>query len=297
MHKRSGFTVVETLVVVAIVGILLALLAHAIAKVRATMLRVQSSNNLKQIMIALHHHAADHGSEFPMLAGNDRDPRFSLCFMILAYIEADLYRGIASGKLQYGGIHNVRTFVDPADWTLATDDAAAGLTSYAANGQVFQLRLRLPGGLGDGMSNTIAFGQHYGMIHKSTLYVDYAWPEPTNLYLRNPIGPQNGIPPYVIRRASFADYEPQYGPYVPVRDDVYPIVKNGATTGSIPNLYFQVQPQIEDADPRICQSPHSGGMLVAMADGSVRMMAQSIKPNIFWSLVTPNGGEAINDDW
>jgi hypothetical protein len=37
-------------------------------------------------------------------------------------------------------------------------------------------------------------------------------------------------------------------------------------------------------------------MLTGMVDGSVRTLAGTLSPNIFWALVTPNGAEVVGID-
>jgi hypothetical protein len=73
----------------------------------------------------------------------------------------------------------------------------------------------------------------------------------------------------------------------------------GAPDAVGPGSKFQAQPTpyLGNCDPTRAATAHPGGILVGLADGSVRSLAPGMSGATWWAAVTPSGGEALDSDW
>jgi prepilin-type N-terminal cleavage/methylation domain-containing protein len=338
---RRGFTLIELLVVIAIIAVLIGLLLPAVQKVREAAARTTSSNNLKQISLAVHNYSGAYGDKLPpMVDVGTNAPTGagvqSLFFTLLPYIEQDnifrmfnkavpnTYYSPAFPKGAAAQI--IKTLISPADSTASngtTRDYSVivpvkvnapfaqtyvgefATTSYAANGMVFRGNSGgLPRTFVDGTSNTVVFAERFQVcqpqsgptIHNfwalgtyDPRMATFATLSPTGMPSTNQVAPAQ-TPPNSATTYTAATNTPNA-----VR------VRQGLANAPIQTSYpypFQVAPRgAVRCDPAVTQTPHVGGMLVGMGDGSVRSVAPSISQWTFWAACTPAGQETLYQDW
>jgi type II secretory pathway pseudopilin PulG len=170
--RRSGFTLFQLLVLIAILAILLGLLLPAVQKVREAAARAQSMNNLKQLALACHNY---HDANRFLPPGND-DNNFSASAKLLPYLEQENLYKLIDFKKSIDDKANanarrtvVKLFLSPRDARMAvTDDY--GATNYLFNagseaaldknnGLFFKNSKIKFADITDGLSNTALIGE------------------------------------------------------------------------------------------------------------------------------------------
>src|SRR5262245_36886252 len=159
--QRRGFTLVELLVVIAVIAVLIALLLPAVQKVREAANRMSCQNNLKQIALACHNYHGGYGRfpagvRLPVMVGGRPSGGSNLWVEVLPYFEQDnLYKNWDhhDNRTNVAGGRNatqaqvIKILVCPSDllpepvWELTAVTAGSpvwsrgfyGLTSYGGN--------------------------------------------------------------------------------------------------------------------------------------------------------------------
>ena len=286
-RSRHGMTLIELLVVVAIIAVLIGLLLPAIQKVREAAARMRSTNNLRQCILAMHNYA-EGDRPFPSLDGSHSASGYSLLFELLPYVEEENFYRQCVKSGQATSAHTIKMYLSPADPTVDLSNPTNNMASYGSNAFVLQKPCRLESGFPDGTSNTIAFAEHYAYGCEKT---QFSWFSTTAFGVASPPATVDRV-----HRATFAEpvvVDSFPGPALP--PDVFPVTNGDppVSLGSMAGLTFQVRPTLGECNYRLAQTPHAGGMLVAMFDGSVRTLAPGTAPSVYWGMVTPSGGEVI----
>jgi prepilin-type N-terminal cleavage/methylation domain-containing protein len=181
--RRNAFTLIELIVVIAIIGVLVGLLLPAVQAVRAAAARTQSANNLRQMGLAVNTASLNYNQLPPSLGLYPKGGTVNgtVFFHILPFMEEDnIYNNIAAGgtggtNLSYSGLlggptgtpayGNIKTFQANLD---PTNVPGQGLTSYAGNALVFGTGGQaIPAVFGTkGTSKTIMFMERFAVVNK-----------------------------------------------------------------------------------------------------------------------------------
>ena len=331
--KRPAFTLIELLVVIAIIAILIGLLLPAVQKVREAASRAKCSNNLKQMSLGMHSFH-DRNNRFPPGAASDRAPfgtdtATNWGSSWLVFILNDIEQTALGNQWAYTGGSGwsnaanrtltanvvINTYVCPssplqvtANNTVTTRQAAhyvgiAGSNSWtgtqaytesrltnitgttgccnsgihSAGGILFENAQIGIGGITDGTSNTIVIGEQGNWMYKADgskfdarSAADHGFTMATNTTLKP-------------GEAGFNT--------------------RGYNTNTVRYKVNQNQGWTDDCNTGVCgraaqntplNSAHTGGVNVALADGSVAFLSDSIDLDVLGGLATRDDGKVLS---
>ncbi len=308
-NDRSGFTVVETLVSIAVIGLLVAILLPAVQSAREAAARMTCQNRLRQVVLAAHMYE----EAFKVFPQADR-PYIAL----LPFLEQSvLYQKMVVDEPV---VPNVETYLCPSD---PRGDISQGHVSYLINdGSGWAARLppdynivQLDGSrpswysrsrlseFTDGTSQTAFYSEQKLFIYSNTnpttepmaqaepnrhmWYVDRHYPMPNELdQFREACR---------SRRTNATPHNAIQQQFMLLQGVGY----NHALTPNSPGCHNNTSADFEGSDSfyslRPATSFHPGVVSVAFVDGYVRFVSDNVDSSVWTAISTRKGADNVGD--
>lgn len=304
-RSPSGFTLLEVVVVIGILGLLLALLLPAVQRARESARRVSCQNNLKQFGVALHAFVDAHGT-FP----SSNMPE-SAYWRLLPYFERkDLQEAARLAEIGQGpSVKNwhVPSFGCPSDPVVWSVMSKSGSSSYFFSvGSRFRLWTPMngfrkksnldirPSEISDGLSQTVAMSERLNHdIGRPAPEVMAKQPRRYFFWTETRYSDRGDEPRAIddCRSRRTTTFPQTYGVwavnlhnhsgYDHILPPNHPGCYNGPEDFGIEQDLFLIP----------ASSEHPGGVNSLLADGAVRFVSESIDGEVWQALGSRNGAE------
>ena len=317
MTSRRGFTLVEVLVVIAILGLLVGLLLPAVQSARESSRMSSCRNNLRQLGLAAQQHHAAHGAfpvgidtafQFPVGTAN---PPVGPHVKLLPYLEQTALSNRVLAKDPAAIRTSVPGFLCPSDSdrmtnaAVANNEAGNGRNAYKGNegtrvGPAQHNGIFIPGEpmsvehIEDGASTTILFaecrlgdGDDAAVESASDVFL-YGSGEGPPAGQKIFAGSRNhdlcaGMIPKAGTQWSYSGRNWVVGSEATT---IYNHVMPPNTRSCVVSITFGNN-AVSSASSR-----HAGGVTVAVADGATRFVANKIAKEVWWALGTRHSRKA-----
>ncbi len=306
-HQRFAFTVIELLVVLAIIGVLVSLLIPAVQAARAAARLTDCQNRTRQLALAVHLHVDSHqtypvGQMFGPFGVGPGSTAWSWMARILPYVERrDLYD---QGRVPIAELYASEIADQQVGAFLCPSDGFSFAGPRTDRGDFHGIAL--------GLTNFKAVnGANWGHDSSQNLTdIGTAWPNPGTNGSQD--GQDNGdgilFRTDYRRRGTPAIVQDGLSNTLMIGEDLpeknlwcsWPYATHAYGTCAIP-LNVKATPGGSYDPiwwPNVAgfRSNHTGGGNFAFADGSVRLISDSIDLATYRALATIRGGELVSAD-
>ena len=323
MSRRShGFTLVELLVVIAVIGILVALLLPAVQAAREAARRMSCTNNLKQTCLALHNYHDTYkvfppAGIYPKGATGDG---WSIQARLLPFLEQANLQDLINWNLSYTAQPlvtkaRVPTYLCPSEVNdhERPDGAITHYPlTYGVNVGTWFVYHPVSGQHGNGLTGPNGHTGMASLIDGTSNTLAFAEVKAWNPYLRDGGNPSAAGAPIPNTPADVVAFGGDFKSNSGHTEWVDGRVHQSGVTGTFPpntlvphtdggkvyDVDFNSRREGKTTDQITyaavtSRSYHPGGVNVALADGSVRFVAETIEPLIWRGLSTREGGEVV----
>ena len=265
--RPAGFSLIELLVVITIIGILISLLLPAVQAAREAARRISCSNNLRQIGIGLHGYHATHNC-FPPGCSEPYGNLIAWSAFLLPYIEQNNLHDLFHFDKKFSDVENskathhvIATYLCPS--TSRLDPGRAGNVTVGGSASDHP----------DGMGCT-----DYGGM--------YGW--------SNPQGAKSkpGVMVY-DRVISIAQIPDGTSCTIIVAEDTGRGWEKNGEWANGQNIFDQSGP-INLMQDNEMWSDHSGGVNAAFCDGAAHFLSELLDVGVVEALCSRKGEEIIN---
>lgn len=303
---RSGVSLIELVVIVLILGVLLTLTLAAVQAAREASRRASCSNNLRQLGLAINAYAADTQIFPPGIYGGG----YSVHSMLLPYLDHQpvfntinfqLFapRGSRANRTASGTVIDV--FLCPSDRGTRGREAA---TNYAGNRGRGVQRYGYDGAFAFELSGVIGMGAFRDGTSTTAAMAEWlrGTSKPSEV---QPSRSTFQTPRPLVKPEEFEEFVAECRTLDPTQAVINPLAKGQSWLRG--DLSYTLYNHVLNPGERSCTndtavqqgawtagSLHPGGTLVLFVDGHVGFVRQSIASQVWRSLGSRAGGEAVS---